>query len=192
MYWILSNELVDEDNDADLSGEANFELGDTISFKRGVTVSDLLISKITLILSNDSYIGRMTDHLSITELYGFVFSEKLRGLLQGLSVDNIQYFDLDIVNKKNGISYTDYKIGNIVGLVDCINKDLSDVEYFNDGGIEFIDKLVLDETKIPSELKKFRLLNRTTLTFVHQSIKDAINESDITGCLFYKPEEYQV
>ncbi len=32
MYWILSNEFVDEDNDADLTGDINLDLGDEISF----------------------------------------------------------------------------------------------------------------------------------------------------------------
>ncbi len=189
MYWILSNELVDEDNDADLSGGVNVELGGDLSFDNG-TFMKIPVPKIILTLNNDSRIGNMTDHLSISELYGLVFSKKLRDVLGELGVDNIQYFDLDIVDPKTGKHYTDYKIANVVGLVDCVDIDKSDLTYFDDGDIEFIDKLVLNETKIPSNIKVFCLLNDASLPLVHQSIKNAIDGSDITGCVFYKPEDY--
>jgi|LGOV01.1.fsa_nt_gb hypothetical protein len=48
MYWILSNELVDENNDADLLGNINLELGGSISFKRGEKLIDVPVSKIEL------------------------------------------------------------------------------------------------------------------------------------------------
>ncbi|MCF6323059.1 MAG: hypothetical protein L3J89_01835 [Gammaproteobacteria bacterium] len=191
MYWILSNEFVNEDNDADLSGDVNLDLGGEISFDDGIPVT-ASIPKIILTLNSDSHMGEMTDHLSIDEVCGLVFSARLCELLHKVMVDNIQYFDFDIISPKDSKIYTNYKIANVVGLVDCVDKDKSDLTFYDSGTIEFIDKLVLDETKIPLELKIFRLLNRTTLPVVHQSVKDAILNAGITGCLFYKPEEYQV
>lgn len=191
MYWILSNEFVDEDHDADLSGDVNLDLGDEISFMNGVSVISS-VPKVTMTLNNDSRIGVMTDHLSIAEVYGLVFSSRLRQLMKNLMVNNIQYFDFEIVSPKNNKIYTDYKIANIVGLADCVDKDNSDIKYFNSGSIKRIRKLVLDESKIPPELKIFRLANDTSTPIIHQSIKDAILNSGITGCLFYKAEEYQV
>ena len=187
MYWMLSNEFVDEDNDAELTGDIN--LSDDISFDDGVMV-DAFVPKITLTLSDDSRMGNMTDHLSIDEACGLVFSKRLRDLLQNIAVDNIQYFDFDIVYPKGNNVYTDYKIANVVGLVDCVDKDKSDLTFYDSGTIEFIDKLVLDESKIPPELNVFRLSNRSTLTIVHQSVKDAVVNAGITGCVFYKVEEY--
>ncbi len=187
MYWVLSNEFVDEDNDAELTGDIN--LSDNISFDDGV-MQDPFIPKITITLNNDSRMGNMTDHLSIDEARGLVFSERLRDLLQNIAVDNIQYFDLDIVDPKTEDIYTNYKIANIIGLVDCVNKNESDLKYFNSGNIKRIRKLILDEGKIPSELKVFRLSIRSTLTIVHQSVKDDIINAGITGCVFYKVEKY--
>ncbi len=86
MYWILSNQLVDEDNDADLSGNINLELGGSISFKRGEKVIDVPVSKIELVLNDNCRKGRMTDHLSITQVYGLVFSSRLRELLHTLMI----------------------------------------------------------------------------------------------------------
>ncbi len=189
MYWVLSNELVDEDFDADLSGDVNIKLGGDTCFNQGAFIR-ALVPKIILTLNNSSHIGRMTDHLSVTEIYGLVFSTRLRELLHHMTVDNIQYFDLDIVNPKKMHTYTDYKIANVVGVIDCINKNKSDLLFFDDGDISFIKKLALDESKIPPELKIFTLANYTSLPIVHQEVKDAIVDAGITGCVFYKSEEY--
>lgn len=84
----------------------------------------------------------------------------------------------------------DYKIASIVGVADCVDKEKSNLTYFDDGDIKLIKKLVLDYSKIPSNLKIFRLINDRTLPLVHQSIKDAIVGSGMTGCVFYRPEEF--
>lgn len=190
MYWIFANELMDEDNDADLSGEVNIELGGAITFDEGVSNSKISIPDIVLTLDSDSRIGKMTDRLAITELYGLVFSSRLRELLARIKVENIEYYNLDILNPKNGIKYSDYKVANVVGLVDCIDIEKSDLKYFDDGDIKRIRKMFLNESKIPPELRIFRLAKRPILTVVHQSIKDAITDAGMTGCVFYKPEEY--
>lgn len=190
MYWILANELVDEDNDAFLRGETDFELGGEVSFEEGVSHSSIKIPKITFSVNNKSQFGNMTDRLVITAAYGLVFSTRLEKLLNGKGVDNIEYYDFEIVNPKSGQKYSDYKIANVVGLVDCVDEGKSDLKYFDDGEIKRINKLVLDESKIPQELRIFRLAKRPILTVVHQSIKEVIVEAGITGCVFYKPEEY--
>ncbi len=191
MYWILANELVDEDKDAFLRGETDFELGGDVSFEEGVSLSNNKIPDITLTLSKKSRRGNMTDRLVITAVYGLVFSTRLRELLDSLGIDNIEYYTLEIVDPRTGKKFSDYRIANVVGLVDCVDREKSDCKYFDDGEIKRIHKLVLDESRIPSKLRIFRLAGRTVLTVVHQSIKEAIESAGITGCVFYRPEEYR-
>lgn len=188
MYWLLTNELVDEDNDADLTGVFVNDMGEVIDFDDGAMVS-LPITMGTYTLS-EKLRGDLTDHLCIDEVPGVVFSKRLCDVFDRLLIDNIQYFSLYIVDPETGDTYTDHKIANVIGVVDCVDKKRSDIEYFEDGDIEFINKLILDESKIPPELKIFRLSKRTTLLFVHESVKSAIEEAGITGCVFYKPEDY--
>ncbi len=190
MYWILANELEDEDKDAFLRGETDFELGGGVSFEEGVSHSRSKIPDITLTLSSKSRSGNMTDRLLITAAYGLVFSSRLRELLDGMGVDNIEYYDFEIVNPRNGKKYSDYKIANVVGLVDCVDRGKSDLKYFDDGEIKRINKLVIDESRIPSGMRIFRLANRPILTFVHQSVKEAMESAGITGCVFCSPGEY--
>ncbi len=133
----------------------------------------------------------MTDRLVITAVYGLVVSTRLRELLDSLDIDNIEYYNLEMVEPRTGESFSDYKIANVVGLVDCVDRDKSDLKYFYDGDIKRIHKLVLDESRIPSGLHIFRLAGRTVLTVVHWSVKEAIESAGLTGCVFYQPGEYR-
>ncbi len=188
MYWILSNELVDEDRDADLCGTFTTNLGDGINFDDGDQVPSSVTKAVYTL--TEPLKGNLTDHLSIDEIPGLVFSDRLCQLLHNMMVTNVQYFPLAIINPAQGDTINDYKIANIVGVVDCVNRELSDLEYFDDGDIEFVNKLVLDEGAIPSDLDIFRLAGRTTMVVVSQVLKDAIVGSGMTGCVFYKPEDY--
>lgn len=188
MYWILSNELEDEDRDADLSGSFSTDLDVDIAFDDGEEIT-LPITKGTYTLS-EPVRGNLTDHMSIDEVPGLVFSNRLYSLLHNMMIDNLQYFDLDIIDPYSDRQLNGYKIANIIGTVDCINREESDLEYFDDGDVEFINKLVLDEDKVPSELDIFRLSGRTTMVLVSQVVKDAIAGAKMTGCVFYKPEDY--
>ncbi len=191
MYWILAKELVDEDRDAYLSGSVDFpSLGGEVSFRRGISYKNHKIPLITLTLNEGSRTQNMTDNLSISELYGLVFSSKLRDLVHILSVQNLEYYDLKIVNNKTGETHIDYKITNIIGCVDCVDLEKSELKFFDNGDIKRIRKLVLDKSKIPPDMKIFRLSNRKILTVVHESIKNVMLSAGITGCVFYKPEDY--
>src|SRR5690554_3078445 len=107
-----------------------------------------------------------------------------------MMVPNIQMFPLEIIDPKSKEKYKDYKIANVVGLVSCIDENKSDLDYFDDGDIEFINKLVLKESKVPSDLDIFRLRERPTLVIVSDVLKTAIEGSGMTGCVFAKPEDY--
>ncbi len=187
MYWVLLNERFDEDNDADLSGDANLELGGDISFEEGVSTADPSEYNIEFAINDDSQMGRMTDRLGIAEVYGFVFSPRLRNLLANLVVENTQYIDLVIANPKRSDVLKEYKVANIVRLVD---KEESDPKYYSDGEVGPIRGPILDESRIPKEMEVFRLKDWTILPIVRERIKDAILNAGITGRASYGVEEY--
>lgn len=117
-------------------------------------------------------------------------------------------------DKPKPINYTDYFIANIVGLVDCVDHEKSVLEYFyppelrnqpeeteeekknnpfadeNPNDIDFITKLVLDERKIDSSLKVFRLKDKPDLLVFHESIVKEIRKEKLSGFVFVPVEEY--
>lgn len=185
-YWILTNELADEDLDADLCGTFSTEPGD-IDFDDGEAVPLPVEGTCTL---TGRPRGNWTDHLGVGEVPGLVFSGRLCRLLQGMAIPNLQYFPLHIAGAPDGAMEDGYRIANVIGVVDCIDREASDLEYFRDGDIEFINSLVLDEGRIPAGLDIFRLAGRPTLVVVSEALKEAIVGAGMTGFAFRRPEDY--
>ena len=119
------------------------------------------------------------------------------------------------MEEKKAIKYKDYFIANVVGLVDCIDHEKSVLEYFyppelrnseenmigdndennpfageNPNDIDFITKLVLDETKIDPSLKVFRLKDQTNLLVFHESIVEQIKKEKLSGFVFVPVDKY--
>jgi len=190
MYWILSNELVDEDEDADLTGDFSTDLGENIRFDNGELINDT--PKSCTYTLTEKLQGNLTDNLSIDEISGLVWSNRLCDLAEELKITNLQFFDLKIIDPFTGNSYSDYKVVNIVGAVDCIDFEESELEFYDDGDVEFIDKLALDEEKIPLDMDIFRLEKDMTDVVLSDKLKKAIDYNDITGCALYRVDKYQM
>ncbi len=109
------------------------------------------------------------------------------------------------------VVYENYEILNITGLVDCVGHDASNLEYFSpreempddlpedmkaamqqeeDNDIDFIRKLVLDENKIPEDIKIFRLKDCPRILVFKEEIVKAIREAELTGFVFIPLSEY--
>lgn len=187
MYWILSNEIECLESDADLSGSINYS---GIEFDDGVSIRGQNFPLLKFVMNEDSKRGRMTDHLNITELHGPLFSGKAIEQFKALNVGNIEFFDIDVYDPETGTTYDAYKLVNIVGVVDCVDMEKSDLKFYTDGDIKRIWKLVLDEGKIPGEMKVFRLEKFRTIIVVHDIVKKAFEKAGVTGCVFYRPEDY--
>jgi hypothetical protein len=83
----------------------------------------------------------MTDHLSINDIPGPVFSLKTKYLFEKLNIQNIEYYQLKLMDefpngdkeyfiKPGRVEYNNYFIANVVGLVDCVDHEKSVLEYF--------------------------------------------------------------
>ncbi len=108
--------------------------------------------------------------------------------------------------------YQDYYLINIFGLIDCVDHSASKLEYFMpkkeipddmpeemkkalqekdvDNDIDFIRKLVFDETKIPEDIHIFRLKDCPRILVFKESIVQAIREAKLTGFVFVPLSEY--
>ena len=116
--------------------------------------------------------------------------------------------DLDFKSK----TYDNYHIANIVGIIDCIDHETSELEYFvprqeipddipeemkkvlkekqEDKDIDFIRKLVLDESMIPDDIKIFRLKDCPRILVFKEEIVKAIRVEGLTGFVFIPLEKY--
>lgn len=142
--------------------------------------------------------GKSPNKLSdvvLTELP--VWSPKVISVLEGMGVDNIQYFSIDIETGKGGEVEKSYKIPNILGLINCLDRKHAKFETFDDGELSWLERYRVLEDKIKplGKGKKpplvFRLGEFRSHVLAHESIKKAFEANGITGAEFIPPEKFE-
>ena len=190
MYWIWTHEP-DIEQAAMIKTVPGFIEKQDIRFDRGEKVKIDMKEPINLILKKHD-LGIFTDNLISPGVRGLLFSDKLKKVLTELGVNNIDYFPLKIENPIDKNIYENYQIANVLSCHSCLNLEKSELSFDPDfpEQIEFIDSLVIDESKIPEELLLFRLKEYKVLLVVHEKVKEACNNAGITGINFLKPEDF--
>ena len=228
-YYILNKEVENEVEDAMLSGENVYLFQFQEYFEEG---KSLEINEIRVPLFFNAYLdnlrGRMTDNLYMEQFNCLVLSKRAKQLLSE-KLRNLQFLPMIITDNYSNneavmmakmqsseldhksITYDNYHIANVVGLIDCIDHKTSSLEYFSprqetpedlpenmkqalqqeeDNDIDFIRKLVLDETKIPEDIKIFRLKDCPRILVFKEEIVKAIREAKLTGFVFIPINKY--
>jgi hypothetical protein len=125
-----------------------------------------------------------------------VLSPKAIAVLEKTGVDNIEYFPIKIKNWQTGELDKSYKIGNIVGLIDCLDKKHATFGTFDDGEISRLQQYRIFEDKVlPQGRGKhaplvFRLGEFRYHVLAHESVKTAFEKEKITGSEFVAPEKF--
>jgi hypothetical protein len=126
-----------------------------------------------------------------------VFSPRLIACLDAVGVNNIEYFPIRLVDKKNDKTMDDYRLANIVGSIACLDVDSSEVTPFSDGiGYLAVEEFNLLEDRIkplPGMRNKpliFRLAEFKYHVLTDELIKVACENSKITGVEFVPTQEY--
>lgn len=185
MYWeLVINDM--HDGDSLLTGISKTKEDLELDFDDGVEIGNINYDLSDFIIEegeDDSIIGRVTDYIAISDLGGIVFSQEARILFDGLSVNNIQYIPTQLNGANNKYLEKKYFIANVIGIVDCINYELSDLD-IEDGHIDNIFSLVLNENKIADDIEIFRLHGKVLTILVSEILKNAIEKSELTGFIF--------
>lgn len=123
----------------------------------------------------------------------FLVSKKIAGILREMNVPNLDYYESIIIRNKNNDKIDGFYSINILNVLDCIDfkKSKYKAEDYGTATRYDFNKLVLDESKIPSDIKVFRLKYRKTLVVAHKSIVEACERENVTGINFIPVEEYQ-
>ena len=122
-----------------------------------------------------------------------VVSEKLKGILEEETpADSIEYLPIRLRTPRKKVLTTPYYIANVLGSVACMNAKKSD---FNMSAISktqvlHFRRLVLNEKKIPKDVKIFRLAEQTRLILVRGDLGKRIVDEDCLGVLFQELEDF--
>ena len=119
-----------------------------------------------------------------------MFSEKFIEVLAQLDVTNIQYFDAAVTYEPTGAKVS-YKVANVIGLVEGLNREKSDLMLSPKGNVLEIARMCLAEERLVGQ-KIFRLQEDSMLVIVHKSIKEAVERAGLNGFMFMTDEQYEL
>jgi len=189
MFWVLMSERSDE---YELSIDAlpldverlglYFDHGNAIAANIGTI-------NVPYELHPEEYI---TDNIIAPTRLGLLINNKVKAVFDALNIKNIQYFNTQLLEKNNQLTNQEYYIANVVGKHACVNKEASKLDLFDDGDIEFINKLVLTMNSGNDYEHIFRLAEFPSILIISNMLKTALLKNNITGFKVYKPESFSL
>lgn len=117
-----------------------------------------------------------------------VVSERFMEALRSAGVDNVDYYQAQLVDEASGKTTAGYHAANVVGLIACVDREKSaytpmagfPTDVIRRNGVLEFKALHLDYSKVQGA-KLFRLFEKTTVIVVHESVKEAIEKARLRG-----------
>lgn len=189
MFWVL---MIERSDEYELSIDAlpsdverldlYFDLGNAITANIGTI-------NVPYELHPQEYI---TDNIIAPTRLGLLINNKVKAVFDALDIKNIQYFNTQLLGKNNQSKNQEYYIANVVGKHACVDKGASKLVFFDDGDIEFINKLVLTMNSQNDYEHIFRLAEFPSILIISDILKTALLKNHITGFKIYKPESFSL
>lgn len=137
--------------------------------------------------------GGMTDY-AVTDMGCSIVSERLKSFLEESGIDNVQYFPATVIERDGERAKSGYYAANIIGLVDCIDRDASEMKARRDKNGEFniitrISKLVLKNLETDYGYM-YRAYPFTRLILIDTAFKEKMESSGLTGIRLVNPERW--
>ena len=134
----------------------------------------------------------LTDNIPAYGTKGLLINENVKSVLESLEVSNVQYFRTRLTNQSTGEVLEPFWIANIIGRIDCIDYDRSDIEYDDHQEIKFINSLVLKSLPRSSQEHILRLTGFLPAMVITDTLKNALEKAKITGFTYYLPEDFSL
>jgi hypothetical protein len=135
--------------------------------------------------------SKLTDSIPNT-LHMLIVSEKMKEALEEKSGAEIEFLPVRIRNQRGRVVQEPYFIANVVGTVECVDRERSKFwcsEIRPDQVFHFY-RLALDAEKIPPNTRLFRLKEKSNLVIVREDLADAILHAGCDGMIFQEMDDY--
>jgi hypothetical protein len=129
---------------------------------------------------------RPTDFL---ELPCFVVSSAMRAALEGVGVDNVEYYRAELHLGMSDKVTLGYWLANVIGTLACIDHARSN---FEGATSDYAGKLLSFEIDMERTygFGLFRLAEDRRLIVVHDRVRAALQVAKLTGLAFQEPRDY--
>jgi hypothetical protein len=121
-----------------------------------------------------------------------VTSRRLKEAIESRNVPDLEYLPVTIVDHKGRPANKDYFVVHQLNPVDCIDRGRSVFEMSDivPDEIDTVEKLVLDEERIPRNRQMFRLKSFGPIVFVRRDLADALSAAQFTGLTWLDLRNY--
>lgn len=92
----------------------------------------------------------------INGLSWLIFSDRLTKELLETCANDIEVFEINLVDKKTNKPVPGYKLINLTKLVACVDMEKSNLMHSKDGSAPAVIDTVIDGSKVPKEINIFR------------------------------------
>jgi hypothetical protein len=165
--------------------------GDWIRGERLVTKP-----KAVTLVGDSKYASALSD-MVLTQFQLPVLSPRAITTLEDLGIENVEYFPVNIKRPKITAVEKSYKIANIVGRIDCLDKNHAIFATFSadPNKIRSLRQYRILEDKIADAAAGgrppliFRLGEFSYHALVHDSVKNAFEKQKLTGAKFTPTEK---
>jgi hypothetical protein len=125
-----------------------------------------------------------------TAVYLLVLSEKLASLLTRESGARWETFPIKLRQNRKPIDAR-YVVANLLDIAPCVDLEKSAFERNQviPAEVDFFDRLVLDEAKVPKDRKIFRMKEQPRTILVRDDLVSAIRAAGCTGVTFVPTEQ---
>jgi hypothetical protein len=125
-----------------------------------------------------------------------VYSPRLKAVMEGLGLGEIQYLPLRVRDEHGGGELLGYHIANYLRVIDCLDRERSAYQVWTRDNLLFweqtpwklgtfrdVTKAVVD-SRVIGDVPLFRLWGWTMIVVVREDVKREIERAQITGCRF--------
>lgn len=125
-----------------------------------------------------------------------IVSKRLKEMLETENVEStVEFFPLDIISGKRvqkTVPPNSYFLMNFLGKLDCFDLEKSVYKKVSEWSVRHIDKLVLDESKIPVESNLFYIFPYISKIGVRDDLAEKILAGNFKGISLTKVEETKI
>lgn len=119
-----------------------------------------------------------------------LFRDDLLSAMRDAGVDNLDVYDVEILDPDSGEKHTNYKAVNIIGAVSAVDMEASNATVHPGGPVLDVELegFVVDASRV-GELLIFRLAENTGAVMVHEQLADYLDERGFEQLEYLDPSD---
>jgi len=120
----------------------------------------------------------------IRNALGYVIcSGRMKAILAQHATADIEFLRITLLNHKGRTASDDCHIANILGAVDCVDRDRTEGREHPvvQGQMSSITRLFLDESRIPADANLFRIATRPRVVIVRDDLRSVFDREGMSG-----------